>query len=51
MSPHHLTNLEKQEYFQNETKFDSVYSRNTLPKMESGVYVINLDEYELVCEG
>ena len=28
----------------NETKFNGVYSRNDLPKIKDGTYVINLDE-------
>ena len=44
--PHPLTNFEIQKYYQNETKFNGVYSRDNLPKtIKDGVYVINLDEY------
>ena len=46
MPPHLLTNFEIQKYYQNEPKFNSVYSRNNLPKTKDGAYVINLDEYE-----
>ena len=46
MSPHLLTNFEIQKYYQNESKFHGVYSRNSLPKIKGGVYIINLDEYE-----
>ena len=42
---HLLTNFEIQEYYQNEPKFNSVCSRNNLPKIKDGAYVINLDEY------
>ena len=43
---HILTNFEIQSYYQNESKFNGVYSRDTLPnKIKDGVYVINLDEY------
>ena len=46
MPPHHLTNIEIQKYYQNEPKFNGVYSRNNLPKkIKDGAYVINLDEY------
>ena len=48
MSPHPLTNFEIQKYYQNETKFNGVYSINNLPKMKDGAYVINLDEYESI---
>ena len=47
MSPHPLTNLEMQGYYQNEPRFNGVFSRNKLPqKIKDGAYVINLDEYE-----
>ena len=46
MSPHPLTNFEKQKHYQNEPRFNSVYSRNNLPKkIKDGAYVISLDEY------
>ena len=46
MSPHPLTNFEIQKYYKNESKFNSVYSRDKLPnKIKDGAYVINLDEY------
>ena len=48
MSPHPLTNFEMQKYYQNETKFNGVYSRNNLPKIKDEAYVINLDEYESI---
>ena len=48
MSPHPLTNFEIQKYYQNETKFNGVYSINNLPKIKDGAYVINLDEYESI---
>ena len=42
-----LTNIEISEYYANEPRFNSVYSRNNLPKtIKKGAYVINLDEYE-----
>ena len=44
MLPHPLTNFEIQKY-QNEPRFNDVYSRDYLPKLEDGAYVINLDEY------
>ena len=44
---HPLTNIEINEYYINEPRFNGVYSRNNLPdKIEKGAYVINLDEYE-----
>ena len=44
--PHPLTNFEIQKYYQNETRFNGVYSRENLPdKIKNEAYVINLDEY------
>ena len=31
-----------------ESKFYGVYSRNNLPKIMAGAYVINLDEYKSI---
>ena len=45
MLPYSLTNFEIQKYYQNELKFSGVYSRDNLPKIKDGVYVIDLDEY------
>ena len=42
------TNFEIQKYHQNEPKFNGVYSRNNLPKMNDGAYVANIDEYESI---
>ena len=42
-----LTNIEINEYYKNEPKFNGMYSRNNLPnKSKKGAYVINLDEYK-----
>ena len=47
MPLHPLTNIEINEYYINEPRFNGVYSRNNLPKtIKKGAYVINLDEYE-----
>ena len=44
---HPLANIEINEYYKNEPRFNDVYSRNNLPnKIKKGAYVINLDEYE-----
>ena len=53
--PHPLTNFEIQEYYQNEPRFNGVFSRDNLPNsirpkglgsaVKNGAYVINLDEY------
>ena len=46
MPPHPLTNFEIRKYYENEPRFNGVYSRDTLPKtIKNGAYVINLDEY------
>ena len=48
MPPHPLTNFEMQEYYQNKPKFSGVYSRNNLPKIKDGAYVINLDKFKSI---
>ena len=46
LPPHPLTNFEIQEYYQNEQRFNGVFSRDNLPNnIKNGAYVINLDEY------
>ena len=46
MTPHPLTNLDIQAYYQNEPRFIGVYSRDNLPdKIKDGAYVVDLDEY------
>ena len=46
MPPHPLTNFEIQKYYENEPRFNGVYSRNNQPeKIKDGCYMINLDEY------
>ena len=37
-----------QKYYQNEDKFNGVYSKNKSPKTKDGPYVINTDKYESV---
>ena len=48
MPPHPLTSFEIQNYYQNEPKFIGVYSRNNLPKMKEGSYVINIDKFKSI---
>ena len=48
MLPHPLSDFEIQKYYENEHKFNGVYSRNNLSKLKDGSYVINLDEYESI---
>ena len=43
---HPLTNIEISEYYASESRFNGVYSRNNVPKIKKGAYVINSDEYE-----
>ena len=49
--PHPLTNFGIQEYYQNEPRFNGVFSRDNLPNnsnnnnIKNGAYAINLDEY------
>ena len=46
--PHLLTNFEIQKFYQNESRFNGVYSSDNLPrkmKIKDRAYVINLDEY------
>ena len=46
MLPHPLTNFEIKMYYQNQLRFNGVYTGNNLPKkIKDGAYVINLDEY------
>ena len=40
-----MTNFEIQKYYQNKPRFNSAISRDNLPKIKDGAYVINLDEY------
>ena len=46
LPPHPLTSFEIQEYYQNEPRFNGVFSRDNLGSaVKIGAYVINLDEY------
>ena len=46
MTPHPLTNFEIEAYYQNEPRFNGVYSRDNLPdKIKHNAYIFNLDEY------
>ena len=50
MLPHPLTNFEIQKFYQNEPRFNVIYSRDNLPErstaeIRGGAYIINLDEY------
>ena len=48
MSPHPLTNIKIQIYYQNEPKFNGFYSRNNLSKIKNWAYITNLNEYESI---
>ena len=43
-----MQNFEIQKYYHDKTKINGVYSRNNLPKIKDGAYVINLDEYKSI---
>ena len=51
MPSHPLTKIEIQKYYKSQSRFNSVYSRDNLPKtkfnkkIKDGAYVINLYEY------
>ena len=45
MPPYPLINFEIKKYYQNESRFNGVYSRDNLPKIKDRAYIINLDEY------
>ena len=46
MSLDPLANFEIQKYYENESRFNGVYSSDNLPnKIKDEVYLINLDEY------
>ena len=42
MPPHSLAVSGIQKYYKNEPTFNDVYSRNNLPKIKDGTYIINL---------
>ena len=48
MPNHTISNFEIQKYYQNELKFNGIYSRNNLSKLKNGTYTIHLDEYESI---
>ena len=46
MPPHPLTNFEIMKYYENESRFNGVYSTDNLPnKIKDGAYVIYLDKH------
>ena len=48
MAPHPLSNFEIQKYYQNEPKFNGVYSWNNLPKIKDGAYIVNFDGFKSI---
>ena len=46
MLPHHLANIEIQEYYKSEPKFNGVYSRNNLLKLKDGA--IYFDDFNSI---
>ena len=48
MSSRLLSNFETQKNYKKNAKFYVVYSRDNLPKVKGGAYIINLDEYESI---
>ena len=44
MLPHPLSSFEIQRFYQNEPKYNGVYSRNDLPKNKFGAYAKNLNK-------
>ena len=46
--PHPLTNFEIQNYYENESKFNSIYARNNSSEIKDGAYLVNFDEYESI---
>ena len=43
---YHLSNIEINMYFNYKTRFNSVFSRDKLPRIKDGAYVKNLDDKE-----
>ena len=41
---HPLNNIEITNYFNYESRFNSVFSRNNLPRIKYGAYVVNLND-------
>ena len=48
MQSHPLNNFEIQKYYENQGKFNGIYSRNNLSKIKDGTYLINPDDYESI---
>ena len=48
MLAHLLTDFEIQRYYQNESKFNGIYSRLYFPKIKDAAYVTNLVEFKSI---
>ena len=48
MPPHPLINFEIHKYYQNEPKFNGVYSIDNLPKIKDRAYATNRDEFKSI---
>ena len=48
MPPHPLNNFEIQNYYQNESEFNDVYSKSNLPKIKDWIYITNLEEFKSI---
>ena len=48
MLPFPVTNFEIQKYYQEEPRFNGVYSGDNLPNIKNGAYSTNLDEYKSI---
>ena len=48
MPPYPLTNFEIEKYYQNKPKFNGVYSRNNLPKIKHGAYIIYTNSMNII---
>ena len=44
-APSTPTNFEIHKYYENDPRFNGVYSRDNLPKIKYGAYIIHLDEH------
>ena len=49
MPPHTLRNFEIQKYYQNKPKFNGVSSRNNLPTIKDGAYIMNPKSIGINC--
>ena len=46
-----LSNIEITNYFNYERRFNSTFSRDNLPKIKDGAYVLNLDDNQSILAG